>query len=349
MLFPVFLGECGCKLRGGHRSNFLLYKALKERFPTSAVFTNCQHSKNYHLFSRNSFINKILGYLRIGFTPLMDKAFKNDHTYITGTTGILILGLLSKFLRIKIIAVCRDMVFLKTNQSSMFSRLRLKFLLNGLNSASIVIVNSLFLKKSLESQIDCKHIVVVYPEIVTDQIVTTSIVKKKYHKIGFVGANQLEMDKGYKIIERLAINYPEYEFHIFGICKHQFSMLSDNMLFKGWVNESDIYSSVDLMLVPSVWNEPFGRVAAEAISRRVPVFSSDVGGLKEFVPQQYRIKPIIDEWIIKFPALMRSVQEMEYEQFFDEYEKEKKFSSDKVYTEFFKLLYKEDCIDDHIK
>jgi glycosyltransferase involved in cell wall biosynthesis len=349
MLFPVFLGECGCPLRGGHISNFLLYKALKKNFPTSADYSDCKHTRTFHLLSKYDSVNKILRYLRIVFTPIKDKILKYDQTYITGTTGILILGLLSKFFRIRFIAVCRDMVFLNVDQSSILSRLRLKLLLDGLNSASIVLVNSLFLKNNLESLIDNQHIVVVYPEIALDQKSTSSSAKKKHYKIGFVGAHQLEMDKGYKIIERLASKYSEHQFHIFGNCKHQFSICTANMIFRGWTHESDMYSSVDLMLVPSVWAEPFGRVAAEAISKRVPVFCSDIGGLREVVPESYRIKPVVAEWVTKFPQLIRSVQEMEYEAVFDDFAESQKFSADKVYSEFFKLLHKEAKIDVNIK
>lgn len=40
-----------------------------------------------------------------------------------------------------------------------------------------------------------------------------------------------------------------------------------------------------MLVVPSLWNEPFGRVVIEAYSHHVPVFMSNNGGLKELAEQ----------------------------------------------------------------
>lgn len=49
----------------------------------------------------------------------------------------------------------------------------------------------------------------------------------------------------------------------------------------GWVDRSDFFASVDLAIFPSTVREPFGLVAAEAMSARVPFVISDSGGLPE--------------------------------------------------------------------
>lgn len=43
------------------------------------------------------------------------------------------------------------------------------------------------------------------------------------------------------------------------------------------------YEIADVVVVPSVWREPFGRVALEAMSLGKPVVASNIGGLKEVV------------------------------------------------------------------
>lgn len=46
----------------------------------------------------------------------------------------------------------------------------------------------------------------------------------------------------------------------------------------------EIYSSAAIVVFPSLWPEPFGRIAIEALSYGVPVVASDIGGIKETVP-----------------------------------------------------------------
>lgn len=342
LLFPVFLGECGCPLRGGHRSNFLLYKAMREQFSVSADFSICEHTVDVGKIKVNGQLAKLFRYWLMFFAPIKDYFRGTEDTYITGTTGILIFGILSKFFDLRFIAVCRDTVFLGVDKHDLLSRLRFKFMLSGLKAAKVLVVNSAFLKNEYENLIPDKNIFVIYPEIVTTFTNIGPAEAVSFRKIGFVGAQEPKHDKGYRIIEELALVYPEYEFHIFGDCKNHFSKLCVNMIFRGWTPEDEMYSSVDLMIVPSVWAEPFGRVAAEAISKGVPVFSSDVGGLCEIVPAQFRLAPTSDAWIKSFQVLIDSVLAGDYEVVFSEFKKNRRFSAETVYCEFFEHLQKED-------
>lgn len=51
----------------------------------------------------------------------------------------------------------------------------------------------------------------------------------------------------------------------------------------GWVSPDEFFSQIDLLVVPSVWPEPFGLVVTEAMSAGVPVLVSDAGALPEIV------------------------------------------------------------------
>jgi glycosyltransferase involved in cell wall biosynthesis len=53
--------------------------------------------------------------------------------------------------------------------------------------------------------------------------------------------------------------------------------------FLGRVNPPDFLSSIDILVVPSVWNEPFGLVVLEAYSHGVPVVGSSMGGIPEII------------------------------------------------------------------
>ena len=45
----------------------------------------------------------------------------------------------------------------------------------------------------------------------------------------------------------------------------------------------EIYSKSDIIVFPSVWQEPFGRIAIEAMSFGIPVVGSNVGGIKNII------------------------------------------------------------------
>lgn len=55
----------------------------------------------------------------------------------------------------------------------------------------------------------------------------------------------------------------------------------DRVEYLGTVKPADFYASVDVVVVPSQWHEPFGRVAAEAALSGCAVIVSDLGGLPE--------------------------------------------------------------------
>jgi glycosyltransferase involved in cell wall biosynthesis len=60
-----------------------------------------------------------------------------------------------------------------------------------------------------------------------------------------------------------------------------------------------LLANASLLLVPSQWSEPFGRVAFEGLAAGVPTLASAVGGLAEFVPPGQLVEPpdSIDAWV----------------------------------------------------
>lgn len=53
--------------------------------------------------------------------------------------------------------------------------------------------------------------------------------------------------------------------------------------FVGQVPSADFFHQIDLLVVPSLWNEPLGRVAIEAMSHGVPTIAARRGGLVEII------------------------------------------------------------------
>ncbi len=60
---------------------------------------------------------------------------------------------------------------------------------------------------------------------------------------------------------------------------------NDRILFLGKVNPEDFYNIVDIVVIPSIWHEPFPRVLIEAYSYGRPVIVTRQGGTHEQVSE----------------------------------------------------------------
>jgi len=56
-----------------------------------------------------------------------------------------------------------------------------------------------------------------------------------------------------------------------------------NINFLGFVRPAELFERIDALVVPSVWEEPLGRVIYEGYAYGVPAFVSNVGGMPEIV------------------------------------------------------------------
>jgi glycosyltransferase involved in cell wall biosynthesis len=53
--------------------------------------------------------------------------------------------------------------------------------------------------------------------------------------------------------------------------------------FLGWVAPTALFNCIDFLVFPSIWNEPFGRGIAEAMSQGIPVIGARSGGIPELI------------------------------------------------------------------
>ena len=61
---------------------------------------------------------------------------------------------------------------------------------------------------------------------------------------------------------------------------------SDTVRFLGFVDPDTVYAQIDVLVVPSLWEEPLGTIVLEAYACGIPVIVADSGGMKEMVEHE---------------------------------------------------------------
>lgn len=105
---------------------------------------------------------------------------------------------------------------------------------------------------------------------------------------GYLG--RIEPEKGVELLLQAFESLPDdYQLKIAGTGKEDYvkhlkqKYPSKRIRFLGWVAPDDVYRAVNFVIVPSMWNEPFGRTVIEAYAHGVAVIASARGGLQELV------------------------------------------------------------------
>jgi glycosyltransferase involved in cell wall biosynthesis len=200
----------------------------------------------------------------------------------------------------------------ETQQSRMHTRW-LKQLLIGriplMRSASFIAISEAVRQHYIQGGYDPTHIAVIPNGI--DQIffkrplIRNTTSAQEPLQLLFVG--RLRVEKGLlvllKALDLLLCGYGRREkddfpvhLHVFGAgddvyVKELDSFLQEKQLrhavsFHGKVLQSELlerYDRADILLVPSLWDEPFGLVVAEAMACGLPVIASNCGGPAELI------------------------------------------------------------------
>lgn len=106
----------------------------------------------------------------------------------------------------------------------------------------------------------------------------------------FMPGNTHISRKGYgvliKAIELLNPKRDDFEIYITNLQKGKSKNIISLGLFP-YQSMHKLYQQMDICVVPSTWNEPFGMVSLEAMATGIPAIVSDVGGLKTTVRDGY--------------------------------------------------------------
>ena len=152
-------------------------------------------------------------------------------------------------------------------------------------------------------------------------------------RLGFIG--RIESLKGIDFLLEALESLPKdkYELYIAGEGKTPYMSKNEGRDFGmpihwlGFVPPEKLFPLIDLLVVPSLWQEPFGRVIAEAYTHGLPVIASRVGGIPEIVDEgvtgflfdpftpgdfQQKLSPLTTKQLQEMrPACLKKVTEFE--------------------------------------
>ena len=103
------------------------------------------------------------------------------------------------------------------------------------------------------------------------------------------------------VVKNIANKFPDWKFDLIGSYRlgdnknvrsfdseitNKFRNISDKTEFYGFQSPGFVeekMKSASIVIIPSIWEEPFGLVAAEAMSHGAAIIASNVGGIPEIV------------------------------------------------------------------
>lgn len=148
---------------------------------------------------------------------------------------------------------------------------------------SRIICNSHYTKSLVKKFYNIENCTVEHPMIEEEKLKKSYLSKKdeiKEKGIVFIGNDP---HKGLHIATNISKILEEYSFYFFSK-KVKKRKTVDNITYIPWVNDAaDAYKYAKMVIMPSQWNETFGRVGREAHLLGIPVLVSNCGGLPEAV------------------------------------------------------------------
>lgn len=112
------------------------------------------------------------------------------------------------------------------------------------------------------------------------------------NKITFGYIGQINKEKGVELMLKSFVslkNENTWNLLIAGKVKPEYLEVlkninnSEEITYLGYTNSKEFFNKIDVLIVPSLWNEPFGRVVLESIINNKMVITSKSGGINEIM------------------------------------------------------------------
>lgn len=315
---PCFYSPEDKRSTGGTISNYLLVKELLSRYDVTIVAA--ETSKYFDLdiklvagdesisdIYHNNISARLRRVLRWRWINSSFRATKfQEYRYVVLTNGTLISGykLIDDNKLIILTRAFEDFYMLRDSFGNLLKKKLLQISDNearkAYRKASLIITNSKFMLSKISDyfEIPKKNIDILYPPISFPEDVKFSFSKNRFN-ICMINPSP---SKGENIFLGLADKFPDFSFSYYSRYDKKYS--KNNVKYMGWGgNHCDMFATIDLLLVPSQWEEPFGRVAAEGILYGKPVLVSN-RGLPEIVSDYFIVQDDdIDSWGLKIKEI----------------------------------------------
>ncbi len=200
--------------------------------------------------------------------------------------------------------ISKLVLFFHNNPLEMLDSKTINERINLLNKCEMIIFNSIYIKNCFFKNLN-ENLYKFKYKIIYNSSKKLGYFPRKKKLITYVG--KLNHAKGYDIyvsaLKEILNKFPDYKAIAVGDEKRR-KIYFNHVRFKelGFIKNSKVINTLkktDIAIIPSRWNEPFGRTALEASKCGCYTICSDVGGLRETTDTAIFIKNINYRKLIK--------------------------------------------------
>ena len=292
------------------KKNIKVYGSTKDRI-TLKNYTNINLKKNFFYSTTAQYIKKFIKLTKDKKVDILE--VHNRPNYINYLDNIF---------------KCKKILYFHNDPQDMQGSKSIDQRINLLNKADKIVFNSNWSKsrflESLPDTLNFDKIIVIHQSTSNVKI----NFKKKKNIISFIG--KLNTSKGYDVfgeaILKILDTHPNWKSIVIGDePREKLNFKHKNLKQLGYKKNTYVLNKlkeVSISVVPSKWDEPFGRSSLEAASRGCALIISNTGGLNETTKDALIIKNITAkdiykkiDYLIKNKGFRENLQKNAYKNF----------------------------------